>query len=830
MAGEHGPACECNQGGNVVYMNRVEDGHRLFPLKEGSLTLASSRCYRDMPQLYAPLSGVYVSLENNAIATRATAAFTDGASALTGRGQLGHGDRFFLHRLASPAGGAVRALEKEMSERAVTAVFGVVDDAMLSMSNVVFIDPVTLSPRPKVARRNVFYLSPTLEQQLLVITKNAAARHSRGLSVLIRTSDSAGIGAMVRKVLELLSMPLDTTVTLRDSDRVSGWLPPAGDVLLIGLAASDIEPLASHLDKHPGVRVFVPFFDFALLYDNIISAFKGRPGAERLLFATNLPHWAEENAMSETVRGFHRAVPDKSKWTPLALLGFATGRAIQSLLSRMGNVTSETLMNSIFTQSVITADDMQYGPFNEECDTWDVASYFNMEDCIVNYGARSTSLWSVARVFDPTVPPVLTEAVLSLENFDLNAYDLSGWKLAVVGSVPLILILLFIALLVVLVRFIFRDSRDNHCAPKEPSDPVTLIFTDIESSTALWAAHPELMPDAVEAHHQLIRSLIVRYGCYEVKTVGDSFMIACRSPLAAVQLAGDLQRCFLHHDWGTTALDDSYREFELQKAEEDVEYKPPTAHLDPCVYRELWNGLRVRVGIHTGLCDIRHDEVTKGYDYYGRTSNMAARTESVANGGQVLLTRAAYLALSTVEREHVSVTSLGAIALRGVPDPVKMYQLEAVPGRKFAALRVDLEVEECHALNESVCSRVSDQSELGPTERHINHTLGVLLGVFNLAQRQKLLKSLCERWGVPLPRKSPGVWDEAFGRRVRRMIALRVGRVADVGMRNSVDSNATRFVGFSPLARGAGDCPVDFEEGASAAECLDVRRSSLPRA
>ncbi|CCD15914.1 unnamed protein product [Trypanosoma congolense IL3000] len=196
------------------------------------------------------------------------------------------------------------------------------------------------------------------------------------------------------------------------------------------------------------------------------------------------------------------------------------------------------------------------------------------------------------------------------------------------------------------------------------------------------------MADAVEAHHQLMRPLIVRYGCYEVKTVGDSFMIACRGPLAAVQLAGALQRCFLHHDWGTTALDDSYREFELQKAEEDVEYKPPTAHLDPCVYRELWNGLRVRVGIHTGLCDIRLDEVTKGYDYYGSTSNMAARTESIANGGQVLLTRGKHLALGTAEREHVSVTSLGATALRGVPDPVEIYQLDAVPGRTFTALRI----------------------------------------------------------------------------------------------------------------------------------------------
>ncbi|CCD17481.1 unnamed protein product [Trypanosoma congolense IL3000] len=693
MAREHGAACECNQGGTVVYMNRIEDGHRLFPLKDGSLMLASSRCYRDMPQLYAPLSGVYVSLENNAIATRATAAFTDGASALTGRGQLGHGDRFFLHRLTSPAGGAVRALEKEMSERAVTAVFGVVNDAMLSMSNVVFIDPVTLSPRPKVARRNVLYLSPTLEQQLFVIAKNAATQGSDAVSALIRSKDAAGIQEMVRKVAKVFNMPLDTTVTLRDSDRVSGRLPPDGDVLLIGLAASDIEPLASHLDNHPGVRVFVPFFDFALLYDNITSAFKGRPGAERLLFATNLPHWAEGNAMSETVRGFHRAVPDKSKWTPLALLGFATGRAIQSLLSRMGEVTSETLVNSIFTQSVITADDMQYGPFSEKCDTWDAASYLNMEDCVVNYGAVRIALWSVARVFDPSLPCVAEAATPSIIYEERGFLGLTDGQLTGVLNGALFILVLAIAGSALMLSKIFQDARDNRRAPKEPTDPVTLIFTDIESSTALWAAHPTLMPDAVEAHHQLIRSLIVRYGCYEVKTVGDSFMIACRSPLAAVQLAGDLQRCFLHHDWGTTALDDSYHEFELQKAEAGG-YEPPTAHLDPCVYRELWNGLRVRIGIHTELCDIRLDEVTKGYDYYGCTSNIAARTEHVANGGQVLLTRAAYYSLSTAEREQVSVTSLGEATLRDVPDPVEIYQLEAVPGREFAALRLEHELDE----------------------------------------------------------------------------------------------------------------------------------------
>ncbi|KAF8284029.1 hypothetical protein TcBrA4_0058670 [Trypanosoma cruzi] len=110
------------------------------------------------------------------------------------------------------------------------------------------------------------------------------------------------------------------------------------------------------------------------------------------------------------------------------------------------------------------------------------------------------------------------------------------------------------------------------------------------------------MPDAVATHHRLIRSLIAKYRCYEVKTIGDSFMIACKSAFAAVQLVGELQQVFLQHDWGTSVIDDTYRIFEEGRAEEEGEYVPPTARLDAAVYRQYWNGLRVRVGVHTGLC------------------------------------------------------------------------------------------------------------------------------------------------------------------------------------------------------------------------------------
>ncbi|KAH8605844.1 Adenylate and Guanylate cyclase catalytic domain [Trypanosoma vivax] len=121
-----------------------------------------------------------------------------------------------------------------------------------------------------------------------------------------------------------------------------------------------------------------------------------------------------------------------------------------------------------------------------------------------------------------------------------------------------ILVMAFVGVLIY-AQFFRRDARDNRNAPKALSVPVTLVFTDIESSTAQWAANPQLMPDAIATHHRLIRSLIARHRCYEVKTIGDSFMIACKSALAAVELVRDLQRQFLEHDWGTAALDESYR-------------------------------------------------------------------------------------------------------------------------------------------------------------------------------------------------------------------------------------------------------------------------------
>ncbi|RNE99343.1 receptor-type adenylate cyclase, partial [Trypanosoma conorhini] len=263
------------------------------------------------------------------------------------------------------------------------------------------------------------------------------------------------------------------------------------------------------------------------------------------------------------------------------------------------------------------------------------------------------------------------------------------------------------------------------------------------------------------------------------------------------QLVRELQQVFLQHDWGTGALDEAYRKFEEGRAEEDAEgYVPPTARLEAAVYRQYWNGLRVRVGVHTGLCDIRRDEVTKGYDYYGEAPNMAARTESVGNGGQVLLTRAAYMALSTAEREQLEVTALGAVALRGVPRPVEMHQLDAVPGRTFAALRLDRlmpELDDVEGEDTSSGGEASASTARSGVSHTVVTVLAVLLGTFAAPQRLRVLRPLCERWRVSVPHAVEATREEDACRVAMGRLAVKMSRVMEKSAKRvSIDGEPSK--------------------------------------
>jgi class 3 adenylate cyclase len=204
--------------------------------------------------------------------------------------------------------------------------------------------------------------------------------------------------------------------------------------------------------------------------------------------------------------------------------------------------------------------------------------------------------------------------------------------------------------------------RDTTHAPKDGSQPFTILFTDVEGSTGLWSEVPEAMSAALDAHHEGIRTLIRKHGCYEVKTVGDSFMIACHSPTVAVSLACDIQIAM--YNTQATEINEAYSRL-LGSAPVNIE--DSTAN-----DASLWSGLRVRIGIHEGTGDIVFDQVSKGYDYYGTVVNTSARVVGCAHGGQILITRDIYEKVQFIP--EVYIVALGPVPLRGVGE-MELYQV-----------------------------------------------------------------------------------------------------------------------------------------------------------
>eukprot|EP00754_Rhynchopus_humris_P037180 Rhum_TRINITY_DN19294_c0_g1::Rhum_TRINITY_DN19294_c0_g1_i1::g.169536::m.169536/K11751/ushA; 5'-nucleotidase / UDP-sugar diphosphatase len=69
-----------------------------------------------------------------------------------------------------------------------------------------------------------------------------------------------------------------------------------------------------------------------------------------------------------------------------------------------------------------------------------------------------------------------------------------------------------------------RRAELNKYAPKQGD--ISFVFTDIFQSSDLWDKFPTDMAEALKVHHAVIRDLIRLYEGYEVKTIGDSFMVA----------------------------------------------------------------------------------------------------------------------------------------------------------------------------------------------------------------------------------------------------------------------------------------------------------------
>lgn len=189
---------------------------------------------------------------------------------------------------------------------------------------------------------------------------------------------------------------------------------------------------------------------------------------------------------------------------------------------------------------------------------------------------------------------------------------------------------------------------------KAPTGDVTLLFSDVENSTVLWDEVPLLMRDALAVHNRIIRSLMQKHSGYEVKTEGDSFMIAFATVRAAVTFATEVQVALLNADWPEALL----------------QHSAAALQRDLSTQKLLYRGLRVRMGIHAGKPHCQLDVTTRRFDYLGPDVNKAARIEGLARGGQILVSSAVVKGLGAAAHSATySVITAGTVKLKGINEP-----------------------------------------------------------------------------------------------------------------------------------------------------------------
>jgi predicted ATPase/class 3 adenylate cyclase len=170
-----------------------------------------------------------------------------------------------------------------------------------------------------------------------------------------------------------------------------------------------------------------------------------------------------------------------------------------------------------------------------------------------------------------------------------------------------------------------------------PAGTITMLFSDIEGSTALLSRLGDRYGEALSAQRALMRAAIAAWHGREMGTEGDSFFVVFESAGDAVGCCLAAQRALARHDWpGRDAV-------------------------------------RVRMGLHSGE-PTRHED-----GYVGMDVHRAARIAAAAHGGQVVLSETTRLLAATGLPAGASVRDLGFHRLKDISEPERIYQL-AAPG------------------------------------------------------------------------------------------------------------------------------------------------------
>jgi predicted ATPase/class 3 adenylate cyclase len=181
---------------------------------------------------------------------------------------------------------------------------------------------------------------------------------------------------------------------------------------------------------------------------------------------------------------------------------------------------------------------------------------------------------------------------------------------------------------------------------------VTVLFADLKGSMELLADRdPEEARKLLDPVLEHMMEAVHRYEGTVNQVMGDGIMALFGAPLA-------------HEDHAVRACYAALRMQEsVKRYAEDV-------------LRTLGVSIRIRVGLNSGEVVVRAIDSDLHVDYtaVGQTTHVAARMEQIADSGAILLTSQT----RTLAEGFVEVKSLGPVPVKGLSQPVEVYQLTGV--------------------------------------------------------------------------------------------------------------------------------------------------------
>jgi class 3 adenylate cyclase len=184
----------------------------------------------------------------------------------------------------------------------------------------------------------------------------------------------------------------------------------------------------------------------------------------------------------------------------------------------------------------------------------------------------------------------------------------------------------------IMTQFLDEDRRQQPVPQPSPAGGlVTILFTDIEGSTALTQRLGDAKArEVLRTHERITREALKAHGGSEVKTMGDGFMASFGSATRALECAIAMQQAFAEHN---------------------------ESGAEP---------IRVRVGLNAG------EPIAEEEDLFGTAVIRAARIAAIAQGSEILV---ANVVRELAEGKGFLFSGRGNVALRGFDDPVRLFEV-----------------------------------------------------------------------------------------------------------------------------------------------------------